>query len=76
MDPLSASLISSAILGGASGLTSYFKGKAEEDLLGRRAQQEAAGQYLGLKRSAIQENVEKQQSALQDIINAYRSTIG
>lgn len=64
-------LISAAAQGGAA----YFGGKAQQEAEKRKLLGEGLSGSYQMRRQAEQGNVEKQQSALADLISAYRSTL-
>lgn len=79
MDPLSilaGSLAGSLLSGGAQGLASYFTGQAQQEAEKQKRLQEAQTGAYQMKRSAINEQTQRQQSALSDLINSYRSILG
>ena len=72
MEPLTAGLI----LGAAQGLSSLYGLSAQQEAEKRRMEQEALTGAYQMKRKAMGEGLERQQSALGDLIAAYRSSMG
>lgn len=75
MEPMTA-LVAGGVSGIASGISSLFQLKAQREAEKRAMIQEGLRGEYQMKRGAIGQNLERQQSSLADLISAYRSTLG
>ena len=76
MDPITIGLVGGGISGLATGLSTLFQLNAQREAEKRAMIQEGLKGEYQMKRGAIGENLQRQQSALGDLISSYRSTLG
>lgn len=76
MEPITTGLVIGGTTGLAQGLSSLFQLGAQREAERRKTLADAAQGAYQMRRQAIGKELEREQTALQDIINAYRSTIG
>lgn len=76
MDPVTIGLISGGILGGSKLLGGLMGAQAEREAERQKSLGEGAAQALKMGQESVRREKETQQSALADIIAAYRSGLG
>ncbi len=76
MEPITGALIGGGVMGLAQGLSTLFQLNAQREAEKRGMIQEGLRGEYQMKRGAISDNLERQQSALADLISSYRSTLG
>ena len=76
MDPVTGALIGGGVMGLAQGLSTLFQLNSQREAEKRGMIQEGLRGEYQMKRAAEGEHLQRQQSALGDLISAYRSTLG